>query len=345
MPASAPTTTSNSRKTSLRKAAIVVACLAPNEIDSLLDQMPEEQASLVRRMMFDLGEISASEQEAALDEFLRAKRGSGGASGTFPGGVELDARLARRIAEAGGDERRYGGTTNERPFEFLRDATGEKITPVLANEHPQTVALVISHLPPERAASVIAKLSPANQAEVLRRLSDLDEAHPDVLREVERGLISRMEERSKDEQRKSVGLAHVALILASATPDSRRQLMSNLTRHDRDLASRLGGPRFEFTDLEKVDDEALATIFAAAEPEAATLALVGASPNLIGRILGFLPEAEAKGIRRQLDNMGPTPLSDLEEARRRIAERATELAAEGTIEWPRDHSRGKPARE
>ena len=54
----------------LRKVAILVSSLDRATADKLLDQMSDEQAALVRRVMVDLPEIDAGEQNRVIDEFF-----------------------------------------------------------------------------------------------------------------------------------------------------------------------------------------------------------------------------------------------------------------------------------
>ena len=61
----------------------------------------------------------------------------------------------------------------------------------------QTVAVVLSHLTSERAADVLALLPPQFQGEVTLRLVHLDETHPDVLADIERGMQSWILEQSR----------------------------------------------------------------------------------------------------------------------------------------------------
>ena len=49
---------------------------------------------------------------------------------------------------------RLSGSIQVSPFEFLRRTDAGQILNVIANEHPQTVALVMAYLPPETAAQV-----------------------------------------------------------------------------------------------------------------------------------------------------------------------------------------------
>ncbi|HQU42558.1 MAG: hypothetical protein B7Z73_06875 [Planctomycetia bacterium 21-64-5] len=311
----------------LRRAAILIASLDDAVADQLLEQLPAEEAARLRRTVVELHGIAPGEERQVIGDFLRRP-----AAPAHPG-VELDAGLARRLSQDHRPAQTDQGDSTK-PFRFLHDAHGEKLTPFIAGERPQTIAVVISHLPDDRAAAVLATLEGELQAEVIQRLIDLDQADPEIVREVERGLESRMLEQAVTERRQESGLQSVARILDAARPALRRAIMTNLARHDRPLAQRLRPQRFEFDDLRGVDDATLATILAAAGSELARLALAGADEELVERILGPLTPLEAKKMRRMIENLGPVRLSDVEEAQREVARIACQLALEGRIDLP-----------
>jgi len=89
-----------------------------------------------------------------------------------------------------------------------------------------------------------------------------------------------------------------------------------------------------FDELATLDDAMLRTVFAAAEPTTALLALTGAEPRLLTRILGHLPAGQAAVLRERLEHPGTIRLRDIAAARRELAAIASRLAQEGTIELP-----------
>jgi flagellar motor switch protein FliG len=319
----------------IRKAAILVASLSRSAADRLLDQIDPEQARSVRQTVVDLGPIDPDEQRRIIDEFFRlrpmvpAKQHSG---------IELDGTLARRLSLAvprfAPEDLAQPDTSDGKPFRFLHEAEGEKLAGLLVNERPQTIALVLSHLPPERAGSVLARLAPTQQVEVIRRLVDLEETDPEILHEVEQALESRFSEQKLMQRRRKAGSAAVEGILKASDGRVGMQILGNLAAHDRQLAERFSPERLEFEELVHLDEATLATILKAAEPELVMLALVGAPQELIERILRKVPESDANVLRRQLEHVGPTRLSDVEEARRRIGEVSQRLVLEGRIRLP-----------
>jgi len=92
-----------------------------------------------------------------------------------------------------------------------------------------------------------------------------------------------------------------------------------------------GLPLIDFDDVTQLDDQALQMVLREADPRVAQLALIGANQQLVRRILGLLPRQLARRVRKQLDNVTPTRLTDVEAAQMEIAFLANQLAARGDI--------------
>ena len=191
---------------------------------------------------------------------------------------------------------------------------------------------MISHLPGDQAAEMLAVLDDALQVEVVRRLVNLQQANPEVLLEVERGLESRILEQAIDEQRQTAGMASVAGILAAATPAHEAR------NPDQSLSPR--SPFGRQTGRSRV------SLF---RPGAGQRRGVGHGHGCrrhaigragLGRCHASAASADARGRARQysraidraLEALGPTRLSDVEEAQHEMARLARELDAEGRID-------------
>jgi flagellar motor switch protein FliG len=346
----------------IRKAAVLVASLDATTAEMLLARMGPQQARRVRQAASQMVSVDPQEQEEVLREF----RGLGpSAPPTHPSGVELDGDLARRLAAAAaepGPTRGTAGSWHERrdtaapdgagslpqpraaapqrdpsepPFCFLRETEMDKLVKILAAERPQVIALVLSHLPPPSAGHILSLLTPPVQVDVIRRLVDLEETDPETLRDVEQGLQRRLLEQVPMQRRRVAGLSAVTAILQTAEPRVGMAILDNLGRHDPGLMERIAPGQIDFADLMELDDHALATTIAAADAEIVLLAVVGASPEWLDRLLAHVPQQEAKRVRCRLDHFGPVRLSDVDEARRRLAELANRLVLEGRIQLPR----------
>ncbi|HWB10034.1 MAG TPA: FliG C-terminal domain-containing protein [Pirellulales bacterium] len=317
------------REEKLRRAAIVVLTLDEATAEKVLAQLPADDAARLRRLMVDLESVDADEERRTLGDFLRQRPAK---TRERDWGVELKLSSASSRPDVGANAPAPATEDDKAPFRFLHAARGDKITPFLVGEHPQTIAVVVSHLPDDRAAAVLAQLDGDLQAGVIRRLIDLDQADPEVVREIEVALESRMLEQALAERRQETGLESLERILEAAEPALRRRIVENLTRHSPHLVERFRPPEFEFDDLQRLDESTLATVLAAAGPEITRLALAGADAEFVNRILEPLSPAEAKKMRRMIERIGPVRLSDVEEAQRELARIAREMALEGTIE-------------
>ena len=319
----------NPQDDGIRKVAILVASLDRRAADRVLQQMEPRQVQRVRRMMVELERIDPAEQQCIIEEFFRAGPAGPAGPDKTPPGIELDGHLRKRLApgpdQPPADAPAAPDAPDAPPFRFLHEAEGDKLARILAAERPQTIALVLSHPPPEQAGRVLVRLAPPLQVEVIRRLVDLEETEPEILREVEGALQARLSQQILSQRRRVAGLSAVTEILKASERRVGTQILDNLASHDRLLAEKLTPGRLEFGDLALLDDARLNAVLEAVDPELAMLALIGAPPELIGRILRKLPESEAKLLRHRLDHPGPIQLSDVDEARRQITQLAQRL--------------------
>jgi len=342
-----------SRLTSLRKAAIFLASLDDETAEELLAQMEPEQAARVRREVVALDDVDPAVQRQIVAEF---RRGQAPPRDPYPTGIELDSGLAERIARAEPlqlPELTDAPVEEPPPFRFLHQAEADTLVDYLKNERPQTIALVVSHLSPAQAAAVVDRLAPVVQAQVLRRLSELDSADPAILRDVERQMESWIGQQIRTREKRRAGLEALSAIVSAAERNSRQQIISNLARHDRALAQTLGfelpepepthpppddrstsiaaAPRkrhrLNFGSLADIDDARLSALVDAAQTDVLVLALAGADAAFVERAAKCLAARQGRLLRRALKHLGPTRLSDVEEAQESLADLALELFA------------------
>jgi flagellar motor switch protein FliG len=309
----------------LRKAAILVASLDTAAADAVLDQLTPEQARQVREIVVEMDEVDQGEQRRVIDEFFQA---GPQVPAKAAAGVELDGRLAWLASRGGPMEPQEVGdsaTPSGHPFRFLQETETEKLVRVLGSERPQTIALVLSHLAPARAGSILARLPENVQVDVIHRLVDLEETDPEILREVEEALRSRLSQPVEMQRRRVAGLQAVAGILQATDGHTGIRILDNLATSDRALAEKLGPRSMAFDDLADLDESSLAAVFDEAGAELMLPALFGAAPELVGRVLNGIPQVDARAIRQKLDHPGPIRLRDVEEARRQVARIASRL--------------------
>jgi flagellar motor switch protein FliG len=130
-------------------------------------------------------------------------------------------------------------------------------------------------------------------------------------------------------------VAAVSRIFEVADPPVVQAILSNLAEHDLELAQQFQRPfhesALEYEDLATLDDETLLAIFAQAGPALAVLALTGSSIELVDRILARLPPKQARLLRHEIDHLGPTRLSDVEQAQQELVKLATKAISHQSL--------------
>lgn len=328
----------------LRKAAVLVASLDRQTADRLLEQMPDEQAGRVRQWMVELDEIDPEEQRRVIDEFFRSETRATTVQppapsrpSVMPGHDPLRPLANYQSVNDGGVELELmstRGISSRPPFRFLHDAEPQTLAPLLVGEHPQTIAVVLSHLAPDQAGEVLAPLPPELQVDVMRRLAALEEADPQTLREVERGLESRMQATLDENHRCHQGMSAIQDILQAARPGTKRTILANLAKHDEPLATRLHGRSRTFADCLQLDAARLAILVEEAGLELVQLALATAPASVAERFAAVLPQSAGRPIALGIEQLGPVRLSDIDGAQQEIASLLTALERQGRMDVP-----------
>ena len=252
----------------IRNAALLVASLDTATADRLLQGLPDHQARQIREAAVMLDTIGDAEQQRLLDALRRgpaprsernqladtpnpAKETSSIVPATEPAGIELDGRLAELCG--GGDPAEHlrpwqppradqdsARSTNPRhpsselpPLAFLHAAEGDSLAEALRDERPLTIAVVVAHLPPTRASELLARLEPPQRQQVVRCLAELEETDPEVLREIDAALQSRLVMRMGGRGRRAVGSNAIEGILRECSPEMREQILGDLGENNR----------------------------------------------------------------------------------------------------------------
>lgn len=204
----------------LRKAAVMLNTLPREEAAALLERLGPHGAALVSKEMARTGQAQGADIRAILDEFTNAIPASRPTD--TPKSIEVDS-IQRQLGAA--------------PFSFLDDLDGPSLLTLLRDEHPQTIALVACCITSVQAAEVIAGLPESQQAAVIRRIAAMDEIKPEIVRDVERGLIAHVLQRTAPYVG---GIECLAEILRFIDPTVSIGLIERLNGEDPELADRIG---------------------------------------------------------------------------------------------------------
>ncbi|HEY4235034.1 MAG TPA: FliG C-terminal domain-containing protein [Lacipirellulaceae bacterium] len=216
--------------TNLRKAAILIRSLDADTAAKLLGQLSPAEAKSLRLAIQSLGPIEADERADVAAEFRRV---TPVAAQDPRAGVEIDFSNSDFTDTSVATPTTYAAS---KPFKFLEHAKIESLVPYLAREQSQTIAVVMSYLAPEQAALVLAALPARLQAETIERLSIQGDTDPASLHVLERELAAWLSRQQSTRSRTARHTGAVAAILAAADELTRGNILTNLAKHNRQLA-------------------------------------------------------------------------------------------------------------
>lgn len=313
------------------KAAVLLLTLDHDAAGALLKNLPSDTVEEVSRVLASMGEVPAELSTQVIEEFYGLRMA---AQSVREGGLEyatsllkdsLEPRIADRVIQ------QIQTQVQRTPFAFLQKAESENLLTFIQEEHPQTIALIVSHLPHHKASEILVGLPPQKQVEVVRRVANMEQTNPDVIREVEAGLESRLSNMLTHSMERVGGVETVAEILNLCDRASEKSIMEGIETEDPDLVEQIRRLMFVFEDISLVNDKGIQAVLKEVDNDELCLALKTASESLKAKIFNNMSSRAAELIKEDMQYMGPVRLSDVEAAQQRIVDVVRRLEDAGEI--------------
>jgi flagellar motor switch protein FliG len=314
----------------LRKAAIVMMSLPPDEAARVMGKFGPKQIESLSVEIAKLGRFTSQDQEEAILAFADANPHALGGS---MGGLDAAQALLERAL---GDDAVSTVTSLRQsleslPFAFLKQVDPQNLLTFINDEHPQTIALILSHLAPSYGAQVIAGLPTDRQLAVISRIAHMGQTSPEIIEQVESGLEKRMEAVVSQSFAAAGGIPSVAQILNVCDRQTEKTLLENLSQDDPDLVEEIRRLMFVFEDINKLGDKDIQAILKNVETSQWAMALKGVSPELRQKILGNMSQRAAAMLSEEMEYLGPVRLSEVEAVQTQIVDIVRRLEETGEI--------------
>jgi flagellar motor switch protein FliG len=315
----------------ITKAAILLLALGSDDAAMLLRELTPEMVEAVTRELASLGRIPYELSTAVVEEFYNVTIASQYANeGSLEYAREilknsLDPKIAERVLQ------QIQTQVQKKPFSFLQRAESENLLTFIQDEHPQTIALIVCHLPHHKAAEILGGLPMQKQVEVIKRVANMEQTNPDVIKEVERGLESRLANMLMQSMEKAGGVPTVAEILNLTDRATEKTIMEGLEAEDPDLVEQIRRLMFVFEDILLVNDKGIQAVLKEVDNDELAVALKTASEQLKAKIFSNMSERAASLIKEDMQYMGPVRISDVEAAQQRIVDIVRRLEETGEV--------------
>ena len=315
----------------LTKAAVLLLALGPDHASVVLKSMPAEQVEEVTRELAGLGRVPRELSMAVVEEFYRLTVANGAIN---EGNLDFARAVLRESMDPATADKvlaQIQTQVQKTPFAFLQRAESENLLTFIQDEHPQTIALIICHLAHHKASEILVGLPLQKQIEVIKRIANMEQTNPEVIREVERGLESRLSNMLMQSMEKAGGVPTVAEILNFADRATEKSVMEGLEAEDPDLVEQIRRLMFVFEDVLLVNDKGIQAVLKEIENDELALALKTASEALKEKVFANMSERASSMIKEDMEYMGPVRLADVEGAQQRIVDIVRRLEEAGEV--------------
>ena len=315
----------------MRKAAIILLSLGQDIASDVVGRLDREQIEDISREIASTDAITPDEQDQVLDEFynLAMARRYMQQGGLSYAQTLLEKSLSPEDAAL--ILRQVTQTIQQTPFQFLQKAESENVLTFIQDEHPQTIALILAHMPPEKSSEILMGLVQQKQVEVVKRIAAMEQTNPEVIKEVETGLESRLSDIVSQTFDKAGGVDAAAAILNLSDRSTEKGILESLETDDPDLVEQIRRLMFVFEDILLVNDKGIQAVLKEVDNDELSLSLKTASDDLKNKLFGNMSERAAQLIKEDMEYMGPVRLSDVEAAQQKIVDIVRRLEDAGEI--------------
>jgi len=315
----------------LQKAAILLIVLGPERSAGIFKHLKEEEIEELTLEIANTRSVTPQIKEDVINEFYEVCLAQ---QYIAEGGISYAKELLENAL--GSDKAmevigRLTASLQVKPFEFVRKTDATQLINFIQDEHPQTIALILSYLSPQQAGQIISALAPDRQADVAKRIAVMDRTSPDIIKEVEKVLESKLASLVNQDYTIIGGVDSVVEILNSVDRGTEKHIMESLEIEEPELADEIRKKMFVFEDVLLLDDRSIQRVLREVDNSDLGIALKGANEQVQNAIFNNLSKRLATMIREDMEFMGPVRMKDVEEAQQKIVNIIRKLEDAGEI--------------
>ena len=314
-----------------QKAAILLIALGPEKSAMIFKHLKEEEVEELTLEIANTRSITPQIKEMVIEEFYQICLAQ---QYIAEGGINYAKEL---LEKSFGSEKavdvigRLTASLQVKPFEFVRKTDASQLFNFIQDEHPQTIALILSYLPASQSAQIVSALPPDRQADVAKRIAVMDRTSPDVIKDVEKVLETKLSSLVNQDYTIIGGVDAVVDILNTVDRGTEKHIMETLEIEEPELADEIRKKMFVFEDILLLDDKSIQRVLRDVENSDLSVALKGSNEQVQEAIFNNLSKRLASMIKEDMEFMGPVRMKDVEEAQQKIVSIIRKLEDAGEI--------------
>jgi flagellar motor switch protein FliG len=313
-------------------AAVMVMLLEEAQAAEIISQLGPQELRLLGEKMCALGEIRPEAITSAIAGFVARNEQSGISA---HGRVErVRSLMTSAVGEVKADnlmQRIAPEAPATSPLELARWLTPQALTPLIKDEHPQTIAVLLVQLDPDVAAAVLGDLPWKLQPMVVQRIATLGPVSPDALAMLDELLAERIGTIHGQAPLSMGGAREAADLINASGKAFEKRVMGELAKADKPLVKRIENEMFKFEHLFALDAQAMGALLREIDSDTLIDALKGVEDDKREVFFAAMSSRAADGVKDELAARTRVKMAEVIEAQRLVVAIARRLAVEGTI--------------
>ena len=302
----------------LQKAAVLLIALGPERSANVFKHLKEDEIEELTLEIANTRNITPKVKDDVISEFYQVCLAQ---QYIAEGGINYAKEVLEKSFGADRAMDVIGKLTASlqvKPFEFIRKTDASQLLNFIQDEHPQTIALILSYLSAAQSALILSALPPDRQADVAKRIAIMDRTSPEVIKEVEKVLESKLSSLVNQDYTIIGGVDAVVEILNTVDRGTEKHIMETLEIEEPELADEIRKKMFVFEDILLLDDRAIQRVLRDVDNGDLATALKGSNEEVQNAIFNNLSKRLAAMIKEDMEFMGPVRMKDVEEAQLKI---------------------------
>jgi flagellar motor switch protein FliG len=316
-------TTSMSNIDLLQQAALVLKSLPKREAAQIISKLEAHDLKKVMRESNELGNSDLNQVNSALGQLtVEAKP------------LCSTRRDKRRLMNS---RLRHGSECPDKikagPFAFMIPLETEVRRELMANEHPENVALVMMHLPTEMASELLRSLESPLQVSTVRRLCEFQDECRTQVDELAFTLRMRLQQQ-KQRVESQTGVHLAGQLLSCSDGGTREEVLEYINQLDPSLVGELEKSIFRFENIRNLDDLDILVILKHVDTTFWAPALKPASKQVRDKLLGNMAPQVAKMLNHEISEMQLSDEQVALHAQAQIVKVCVQLSEQNKIDLP-----------
>ncbi|MGN9066626.1 flagellar motor switch protein FliG [Ligilactobacillus agilis] len=315
-----------------KKAAILMISLGTETSSQVMKHLPADVIQKVSYEIANTDVVSPEEKDQVLNDFVNTAQAR---QYVLDGGIDYAKNVLKQALGPQKAKEVIDLLTQiqyrERPLNIARRADEQQLVNLLLDEHPQTVALVLCYIQPDKAARVLSEFPKKLQVDVAERIGMISSTSPKIIHRIEKVMESKFSTLIENDSEKIGGVRALVDILNSASRSTEKSILGDLEKKQPTLAGEVKASLFTFEDIVTLDKLDVQKVLRNVANDVLALALKGSNDDIKNFIYENLSNRAVDNLKEELEFMGPTRLSAVEEAQQKIVGVIRKLDEAGEI--------------